>query len=380
MSDPAKSSAEIEDVLSSIRRLVAEHQPGPDGSARPVLRVPEDDTPGKLMLTPALRVADGDDPYATIAPKVPLADDAGWSADDRLASWDEVGIAAAADDEVAVAAVTADAPPAPRPDAPVDSATETVTETFTETAEKPLDDAHTDDGLDDLNVAVIDEVSDDPDADLILAEELAELARLDGADPAEGFEPEIGDDNWPDDGAGRVAANIAAKRGAPEQHVNTPPTDTPEIADAPEATSAARETDASDNDAGDTSATDTDADDEGPATDFTPIFSRRPVAQAATHAAASSDDRVVGFDKKRDAAPKAGEMTHDDFEDLGEEPSPFTFPEGDDSVLDEETLREIIADVVRQELQGVLGQRITRNVRKMVRREIRLALAAEELD
>jgi hypothetical protein len=31
-------------------------------------------------------------------------------------------------------------------------------------------------------------------------------------------------------------------------------------------------------------------------------------------------------------------------------------------------------------LQGALGERITRNVRKLVRREIRLVLAADELD
>jgi hypothetical protein len=52
----------------------------------------------------------------------------------------------------------------------------------------------------------------------------------------------------------------------------------------------------------------------------------------------------------------------------------------EEGILDEETLRRIVADVVRQELQGALGERITRNVRKLVRREIRLMLAADELD
>ncbi len=49
-------------------------------------------------------------------------------------------------------------------------------------------------------------------------------------------------------------------------------------------------------------------------------------------------------------------------------------------VMDEDALRGLIAEVVREELQGVLGQRITRNVRKMVRREIYRALAERELD
>ncbi|WP_254437874.1 hypothetical protein [Ruegeria arenilitoris] len=49
-------------------------------------------------------------------------------------------------------------------------------------------------------------------------------------------------------------------------------------------------------------------------------------------------------------------------------------------VMDADALRALIAQVVREELQGVLGQRITRNVRKMVRREIYRALAERELD
>ncbi len=52
----------------------------------------------------------------------------------------------------------------------------------------------------------------------------------------------------------------------------------------------------------------------------------------------------------------------------------------DETILDEESLRELVADIVRQELQGALGERITRNVRKLVRREIHRALTAQELD
>lgn len=48
-------------------------------------------------------------------------------------------------------------------------------------------------------------------------------------------------------------------------------------------------------------------------------------------------------------------------------------------VLDEETLREMVSDIVRKELQGSLGERITRNVRKLVRREIYRALEARDL-
>jgi hypothetical protein len=48
--------------------------------------------------------------------------------------------------------------------------------------------------------------------------------------------------------------------------------------------------------------------------------------------------------------------------------------------IDEEHLREIVAQMVRAELQGELGERITRNVRKLVRREIHQALLTRNLD
>ena len=52
----------------------------------------------------------------------------------------------------------------------------------------------------------------------------------------------------------------------------------------------------------------------------------------------------------------------------------------DEAVIDEDSLRELVAEIVRQELQGALGERITRNVRKLVRREIHRVLASQDLD
>lgn len=57
-----------------------------------------------------------------------------------------------------------------------------------------------------------------------------------------------------------------------------------------------------------------------------------------------------------------------------EDEEPGLFGDGDETVIDMETLRELVADIIRQELQGPLGERITRNVRKLVRREINRAL------
>lgn len=52
----------------------------------------------------------------------------------------------------------------------------------------------------------------------------------------------------------------------------------------------------------------------------------------------------------------------------------------EERILDEETLREIVTQTVREELMGELGERITRNVKKLVRREIQRALAERAFD
>lgn len=52
----------------------------------------------------------------------------------------------------------------------------------------------------------------------------------------------------------------------------------------------------------------------------------------------------------------------------------------EEAMLDEDALRDMVSEIVRQELQGALGERITRNVRKLVRREIHRALASQELE
>ncbi|MFZ7094042.1 hypothetical protein [Primorskyibacter sp. 2E233] len=48
--------------------------------------------------------------------------------------------------------------------------------------------------------------------------------------------------------------------------------------------------------------------------------------------------------------------------------------------IDDEMLRQMVSEIVRQELQGALGERITRNVRKLVRREIHRAMISQDFD
>lgn len=75
--------------------------------------------------------------------------------------------------------------------------------------------------------------------------------------------------------------------------------------------------------------------------------------------------------------------TEDPGDDLGHAPHMWFAAKEADLILaeqDEVALRALVARVVREELQGDLRQRITSNLRKLVRREIRMILAAEKLD
>lgn len=52
-----------------------------------------------------------------------------------------------------------------------------------------------------------------------------------------------------------------------------------------------------------------------------------------------------------------------------------TASESADPALDDAALRGVIAEVLRDELRGALGERMTRNIRKLVRAEVARALA-----
>lgn len=325
MSEAMKTEA-IEDVLSSVRRLVSDTT----SSQTANVEIAKD----RLVLTPELRVSETADEADTAgeaeseAPATLSIDDllneAGedespdpinieWSPDDRMANWDDVGQRSESSDTFepvqgdklgadetsgAVARAVAEARFL---DGDVDKATQPETEG--EAAVTELLEGSSREGVSDVNDALPDDLE-------------KELAALNGTgDVAEG--PEVA----------------------------------PETEPMP----------------------DTEAEAE------TPIFARinRAVIDLEPQVEASAQERVVELGAQIDEA-SGDDALEDQVEDLGHRGAAFGFGD-DESVLDEEVLREIIAEVVREELQGVLGQRITRNVRKLVRREIRLALAAEEL-
>ena len=97
------------------------------------------------------------------------------------------------------------------------------------------------------------------------------------------------------------------------------------------------------------------------------------VTIAQRRAPVEADDRLVLMPPHQMITPRRWRIPFDDNDYLEDDTDPFG-----DQVIDEAMLRDM-ADIVRQELQGELGERITRNVRKLVRREINRALAGQTL-
>lgn len=66
---------------------------------------------------------------------------------------------------------------------------------------------------------------------------------------------------------------------------------------------------------------------------------------------------------------------------VAQPPAALTDAEGNPiSLLDEDQLIQLLRRVIREELQGALGEKITRNVRKLVRAEVARALTAQTLE
>lgn len=341
MSKPV-SNAEIEDVLSSIRRLVSENagahrrdRSGAQGGDR-------------LVLTPAFRVDDSS-PYDA---DVLSGDDAGGEA------TPDPAVQEAADDAPAAEARAEDM------DADMDAAVAILAERLTaaniipDHAETP--DPGATDTPDAAEDAVAEAIADDAGAPS-LERRIAELeAAVD--DTADEWEPDGSEaEDMPDKAIFHHHARPAATEPATEP-VQTPWDSTdegqPEAASGP----AGEPDQAADNpQAGPMT-------DDGIATPGESLDDETP--DETPHAAASDSDpwEDVVFARPDDAHAFGGDDI-DDAEVLEEE-----------SVIDEAILRDYVAQMVREELQGPIGERITHNVRRMVRREIARALALRDMD
>lgn len=109
-------------------------------------------------------------------------------------------------------------------------------------------------------------------------------------------------------------------------------------------------------------------------------------AEASSRIAADDNVLILTPDlrviEEAEPAP-AGEVLAEGVgtETEAEESSPLVTGEApveDAPMLDEEAIRAVVNRIVREELQGELGDRIGRNLRKLIRREIAQVLAERE--
>ena len=347
MADAAKSD-EIEDVLSSIRRLVSEHHvperaQAPKAAdlppAEPVAEAPPPQTEA-LILTPALRVTDPEDPWVPITPRETLSEvepapEAELSRDDG-ADWAQQ--LWAEEDATAEPAATEDPQlqadqweAAAQPEALDEGEPAPV-----EALDPPLDVTEAADAGDAPETSPEDD--DFPQVPLSFIRSTSSVTE---------YEPEEGNQGLPDADLPSAMLDLAQSRAARQDKADDEPQQDDEAARQVrvEILRATR--------------------DEPPA----PEQQDAQPSQGSPRAEEPTDFLA------HEAEPGP---TRSDIEDLGQ--APFSFPDEGDSFVDEAALRELIAEVVREELQGDMGVRITRNIRKLVRREIRLALAAQDLE
>ncbi len=318
MSDPV-TNVEIEDVLSSIRRLVSSDER--PAKARDKV-IPEAREPDRLVLTPSLRVDD-----ATRA--------------DRESNWQ---------------------------DAPDDAA-------FDDAA---FDDA--DDWNEQIDMADVDDapMQGDPHAVQVEDDEFeAEMTAVD--DPATKVEDAV-DDTAPPSRADELKARVAELEEVVARQSDQWEPDgasTEANSGGPVSPLPWEDCVTGEADEEDASATPQDA---GPQTDIDD--SPNSPSQDAVSPEPAEDyilANVAAEDCPQDGSLSAGTSASNSASQSGEPGSDADFFVANDDFLDEDALRDLVADIVRQELQGALGERITRNVRKLVRREIHRALASQEL-
>jgi len=99
----------------------------------------------------------------------------------------------------------------------------------------------------------------------------------------------------------------------------------------------------------------------------------------------TADVENIAF--RRNAPTPTAVETIDHGDDLADIAAPSMDPDAElekylsgNPSIDEKLLHEMVQRVVREELQGHLGERITRNVRKLVRREIHRVLTSQDFD
>lgn len=335
MSDPV-SNAEIEDVLSSIRRLVSSG----DREKSPVQLESSGDVVEKLVLTPALRVDASDE--SQHGDSAHVSDNAGVAAlgdrfEFRQSQHDDVeGTSGDSDhsptDEHDCAGEASSEPESHDADLNSDPDSHDVG------AAEPEDQDTGDQGPDASDMSEPSEQDQSEELEAQIEESQHEGAAL-GERIAE-VEDAVAarDDEWEPDGEGNdLYAGSDVTSVAWEDYGSDPADD------------------------------DTERGANGPEV----IFARIGYDQnlSGTHHAAANGHADYWPATNGDANTADADAN-----------DPDIWSDDGAAIIDEDTLRDMVSEIVRQELQGALGERITRNVRKLVRREIQRALTSQEFD
>ena len=342
MSDPVKN-AEVEDVLSSIRRLVSEEKRPLQAAPPEVVEEPQVEEKAaapsidRLVLTPALRVEEvADKPASSVQPLVLTPDlQEASEVEPQEEAYSNSDAADPSEDE-AQASVVDDST-----DTEVDGATD-----VEEISEDYQDDPYNFEDADDVDGEGAFQPdtptsSDAPSAADATSALSAKIAALETA---------IGDisDEWEPDG--KSADAYAGKETAAMVWEDDEDAD-----QAPE------------------------TQEETPVSERTEAI-RDAIADGASKAVLEDVEKAIQDVAFEEIAPEASQ------EDAIADDAPSTDTDdhvdlaAEEQMLDEDALRELISEIVHSELQGALGERITRNVRRLVRREIHRALTARDLD
>ena len=371
MSNPV-TTAEVEDVLSSIRRLVSEEK-------RPLHPAETPKRTDRLVLTPALRVQEDQ----------PIAQDV--ATDIRAAFRSEHAESASFDDAAASLG----------PEVADKAISDTLAHTVNERA-----DADASETLNLTSSDLADDYSDDPyDFDEFETDNVAVTL------PPLKLQPELRSDaEWSADAlaeAEAVAESVKSAEETAEQAVEDVVAKENSMAATKAATLSAKiealesaiggiEGDFEPDEVSDDAYSGTQA----PALAWEDDLEGSDIDEGANEAAEdifasdlahdSVDDQSIPSDNvETEIADDTVRELHQPIREAvfaaaaaevaGDSGSDFE-PDSETKLLDEDALRDMVGDIVRLELQGALGERITRNVRKLVRREIHRALTTQELD
>lgn len=369
------TNVEIEDVLSSIRRLVSDDaapKRAPDAQS-------DDDRAqqmGRLVLTPAQRVMDDMPQEEAAAEPQPIllteafkpsedvehgehqAEDSG----DQDVAFDDEG----QPDEPAEASVISDI------------IQEELAAALSEIDAQRGDDSDEEDHSEEFeNTSDSDEWLEDT-AETEAAEVLFENVADDSAEEETEAEAKL-DDAWEDDEPQDeisiedvLNALPSQDTAEPEQEADVTPEDV-ERAQSLEEKIAELEAMVSSRD----SEWATDIEDEGE----NAAYERQFGESLPWEDASFSSRPMAAFENasvEEAAAMSAEPMPEPEPEQVAETEAPSDPEMG--AYIDEEMLRSMVTEIVRQELQGKLGERITRSVRKLVRQEIHRALMSQEFE